>query len=161
MGGDIFSYNVAYGQATGVYEETAGLNPKGNPKRDPVADGGGMIFEDAVFEDGTPNDAYLYANQWGGYWYYGWSPSARYIFDASYVKLREVSLSYSLPSSLLGNSFIRGVDISLVGRNLWIIHKNTPHFDPEFSFTSGNQQGIENSSYPTVRTFGVNVKLNF
>jgi hypothetical protein len=53
------------------------------------------------------------------------------------------------------------VDLSLVGRNLWIIHKNTPHFDPEFSFTSGNQQGIENSSYPTVRTFGVNVKLDF
>jgi TonB-linked SusC/RagA family outer membrane protein len=160
-GGDIFSYNVAYGQATGVYEETAGLNPKGNPKRDAVADGGGMIFENAVYEDGTPNDTYIYANQWGGYWYYGWSPSARYIFDASYVKLREVSLSYALPTTLLGNSFIRGVDISLVGRNLWIIHKNTPHFDPEFSFTSGNQQGIENSSYPTVRTFGVNVKLSF
>jgi len=160
-GGDIYSHSVKYGQATGVYEVTAGLNPKGNPKRDPVADGGGMIFEDAVYEDGSPNESYLYANQWGGYWYYGWSPEARYVFDASYVKLREISLSYSLPASILGDTFIRGVDLSLVGRNLWIIHKNAPTFDPEFAFTSGNQQGIENSSYPTVRTVGVNVKLNF
>ena len=160
-GGDIYSHSVRYGQATGVYEETAGLNPKGNPKRDPVSEGGGMIFEDAVYEDGSPNESYLYANQWGGYWYYGWSPDARYVFDASYVKLREVSLTYSLPASILGDTFIRGVDLSLVGRNLWIIHKNTPTFDPEFAFTAGNQQGIENSAYPTVRTLGVNVKLSF
>ncbi len=160
-GGDIFSHSTSYGQATGVYENTAGLNPKGNPKRDPVSEGGGMIFEDAVYEDGSPNESYLYANQWGGYWYYGWSPDARYVYDASYVKLREVSISYSLPASILGDTFIRGVDLSLVGRNLWIIHKNTPTFDPEFAFTAGNQQGIENSAYPTVRTVGVNVKLSF
>ncbi|MFO7935611.1 MAG: SusC/RagA family TonB-linked outer membrane protein [Bacteroidales bacterium] len=160
-GGDIFSHSTSYGLATGVYEETAGTNPKGNPKRDPVAEGGGMIFEDAVYEDGTPNETYVHAQQWGGYWYYGFSPEARYVFDASYVKLRELSLTYSLPANILGDSFIHGVDLSLVGRNLWIIHKNTPHFDPEFSFTSGNQQGIENASYPTARTFGVNVKLDF
>jgi TonB-linked SusC/RagA family outer membrane protein len=160
-GGDIASFNTRYGQATGVYAETAGLNPKGNPKRDLVADGGGMIFEDAVFQDGTPNDAYVEAYRWGRYWYYNNSPTARYVFDASYVKLREVSLSYSLPSSILGDSFIRGVDISVVGRNLWIIHKNVEHFDPEVMFTAGNGQGIENGAYPSVRTLGLNVKLDF
>ena len=160
-GGDVSSFNTRYGWATGVYAETAGNNPKGNPKRDPVADGGGMIFEDAVFEDGTPNDVYVEANHWGQYWYYNNSPEARYVFDASYVKLREVSLSYSLPSSILGNSFIRGVDISLVGRNLWIIHKNVDNFDPEVMFTAGNGQGIENGAYPSVKTVGVNVKLDF
>jgi len=160
-GGDVSSFNTRYGWATGVYAETAGNNPKGNPKRDPVADGGGMIFEDAVFEDGTPNDVYVEANHWGQFWYYNNSPEARYVFDASYVKLREVSLSYSLPSSILGNSFIRGVDISLVGRNLWIIHKNVANFDPEVMFTAGNGQGIENGAYPSVKTVGVNVKLDF
>jgi len=160
-GGDISSFNTRYGWATGVYAETAGNNPKGNPMRDPVADGGGMIFEDAVFEDGTPNDVYVEANHWGQFWYYNNSPEARYVFDASYVKLREVSLSYSLPSSILGNSFIRGVDISLVGRNLWIIHKNVANFDPEVMFTAGNGQGIENGAYPSVKTVGVNVKLDF
>jgi len=161
QGGDIASFNTRYGQATGVYAETAGNNPKGNPQRDPVADGGGNIFEDAVFEDGTPNDVYVPAYRWGRYWYYNNSPTARYVFDASYVKLRELSLSYSLPSSILGNSFIRGVDISLVGRNLWIIHKNVVHFDPEVMFTAGNGQGIENGAYPSVKTIGVNVKLDF
>ena len=96
-GGDIYSVNTKYGQATGVYAETAGLNPKGNPKRDFVADGGGMIFEDAVFADGTPNDQYVEAYRWGRFWYYNNSPTARYVFDASYVKLRELSLTYSLP----------------------------------------------------------------
>jgi len=159
-GGDIYSVNSKYGYATGVYAETAGLNDKGNPKRDPVADGGGMSFG-GVYEDGTPNDTYVDASQWGGYWYYGWSPTARYLFDASYVKLRELSIGYTLPQSVLGDSFIRGINVSLVGRNLWIIHKNTPTFDPEAILTSGNRQGIEQGAYPTVRTMGVNLKLNF
>jgi TonB-linked SusC/RagA family outer membrane protein len=161
QGGDIYSVNTKYGQATGVYEETAGLNDKGNPQRDLVADGGGNIFADAVFEDGTPNDVYVEAYRWGRYWYYSNSPTARYVFDASYVKLRELSLSYSLPSAVLGDSFIRGVDISLVGRNLWIISKNVKHFDPEVILTAGNNQGIEQGAYPSVKTVGVNVKLNF
>ena len=161
QGGDIFSINTKYGQATGVYAETAGNNPKGNPQRDPVDEGGGNIFEDAVFEDGTPNDVYVDAYRWGRYWYYNNSPTARYVFDASYVKLRELSLSYALPTSVLGDSFIRGVNIALVGRNLWIISKKVEHFDPEVILTSGNQQGIEQGAYPTVRTVGVNVKLDF
>ncbi len=161
QGGDIYSINTKYGQATGVYAETAGNNPKGNPKRDPVADGGGMIFEDAVFEDGRPNDVYVPAYRWGRFWYYNNSPTARYVFDASYVKLRELSLSYALPTSMLGDSFIRGVDIALVGRNLWIISKNVDHFDPEVILTAGNGQGIEQGAYPSVKTIGVNVKLNF
>jgi TonB-linked SusC/RagA family outer membrane protein len=161
QGGDIYSINTKYGQATGVYEETVGNNPKGNPMRDPVDEGGGNIYEDAVFEDGTANDVYVPAYRWGRYWYYNNSPTARYVFDASYVKLRELSLSYALPATVLGDSFIRGVDISLVGRNLWIINKNVEHFDPEVILTAGNNQGIEQGAYPSVKTIGVNVKLNF
>jgi TonB-linked SusC/RagA family outer membrane protein len=161
-GGDIFSINNKYGLSTGVYEETAGNNPKGNPQRDLVADGGGNIFEDAVKEDGTPNDIYVEAYRWGRFYDYNKSPTARYVYDASYVKLRELSLSYSLPGDILGDSFIRGVELALVGRNLWIIHKNAPHFDPEASKqTSGNNQGIESGAYPTPRTIGLNLRLNF
>jgi len=161
-GGDLYSINTKYGQATGVYAETAGNNPKGNPQRDPVDEGGGNIFEDAVKEDGSPNDIYIPAFRWGRYWYYNNSPTARYVFDASYVKLRELSLTYSLPSNVLGDSFIRGVSFGLVGRNLWIIHKNVEHFDPEASKqTSGNKQGIESGAYPTARTIGLNIRLNF
>jgi TonB-linked SusC/RagA family outer membrane protein len=160
-GGDIYSVNTKYGVATGLYEETAGNNDKGNPIRSDVDDGGGLKYDDAVNIDGTPNETYIHAQRWGGYWYYSFSPTARQVYDASYIKLRELSLSYSLPSSILGESFIRGVNISLVGRNLWIISKNTKHFDPEVILTSGNNQGIEQGAYPAVKTFGVNVKLDF
>ncbi len=51
--------------------------------------------------------------------------------------------------------------MSAVGRNLWIISKNTPGFDPETGQSSGNAQGIANASYPTARSFGFNVTLGF
>jgi TonB-linked SusC/RagA family outer membrane protein len=184
-GGDIYSVNTKYGQATGLYEETTGPNAAGNEMRNPIVyttpvyddegrllpieshkggyepNTGGLLFEDAVFEDGTTNTMYIPANRWGRAFYYNNSPTARYVFDASYVKLREVALTYRLPSNLLKNTFIHNVSFSVIGRNLWIISKNVDHFDPEFQLSSGNQQGIETGSYPTPRTFGFNVKIGF
>jgi TonB-linked SusC/RagA family outer membrane protein len=160
-GGDIYSVSTKYGQATGLYAETAGENDRGVEMRDPVDEGGGYKFPETVFEDGTPNDIYVPAYRWGRAFYYNNSPTARYVFDASYVKLRELSISYSLPSKLFENSIIKQVRFALVGRNLWIISKNVDHFDPEAQLTSGNQQGIETGSYPTVRTFGFNFTLGF
>lgn len=160
-GGDIYSVNTKYGQATGLYAETAGNNDKGIPQRDPVEDGGGINFENTVFEDGTTNDIYVNASRWGRAFYYNNSPTARYVFDASYVKLREVALTYRLPTNVLKNTFIHNVSFSIIGQNLWIISKNVDHFDPEFQLSSGNQQGIETGSYPTPRTFGFNVKIGF
>lgn len=160
-GGDIYSVSTKYGQATGMYAETAGNNDRGVPMRDPVDEGGGYNYAETVFEDGSPNDIYVPAYRWGRAFYYNNSPTARYVFDASYVKLRELSLSYSLPSKVLENSIINQVRFALVGRNLWIISKNVDHFDPEAQLTSGNQQGIETGSYPTVKTFGFNFTLGF
>jgi hypothetical protein len=158
-GGDVYSVSTKYGQATGLYAETAENNDKGNPMRDPVEDGGGYLFPETVYEDGSPNTTYVPAYRWGRAFYYNNSPTARYVFDASYVKLREVALSYSLPTSLLDKTFLQAVTFSVIGRNLWIIHKNVDHFDPEAQLSSGNQQGIESGSYPTTRTFGFNLKL--
>ncbi|MGZ2368510.1 SusC/RagA family TonB-linked outer membrane protein [Ancylomarina sp. YFZ004] len=160
-GGDIYSVDRKYGLATGLFKETGGLNSKGNPKRDAVSDGGGILHAEAVMADGTPNTTFARANGWGGDQYYGRTPTARYLYDASYVKLREVALSYSLPKDLLNSTFLNKVVISAVGRNLWIIQKNTPGFDPETGQSSGNKQGIANASYPTSRSFGFNVTLGF
>ncbi|WP_372640480.1 SusC/RagA family TonB-linked outer membrane protein [Ancylomarina sp.] len=160
-GGDIYSVDRKYGLATGLFKETAGLNSKGIDKRADVADGGGILHAEAVMADGTPNTTFARANGWGGDQYYGRTPTARYVYDASYVKLREVALSYSLPNDLLNNTFLNKVVISAVGRNLWIISKNTPGFDPETGQSSGNKQGIANASYPTSRSFGFNVTLGF
>ncbi|MCY1636023.1 SusC/RagA family TonB-linked outer membrane protein [Marinifilum sp. D737] len=161
QGGDIYSVDRKYGLATGLYKETAGLNSKGNPKRDAVADGGGILHAEAVLEDGSQNTIYARADSWGGDQYYGRTPTARYIYDASYVKLREVSLSYSLPKSVLNKTFFTKAVISAIGRNLAILHKNTPGFDPETGQSSGNRQGIANASYPTTRSFGFNITLGF
>jgi len=160
-GGDIYSVDRKYGLATGLFKETAGLNSKGIDKRADVADGGGILHADAVYADGTQNTTFARANGWGGDQYYGRTPTARYVYDASYIKLREIALSYSLPKDLLNNTFLNKVVISAVGRNLWIIHKNTPGFDPETGQSSGNKQGIANASYPTSRSFGFNVTLGF
>ncbi len=161
QGGDIFSVNTKHGWSTGLYEETAGLNDKGNPKRELVSAGGGVLFPNTVYEDGLTNTTYVECNEWGTAYDYDASPTARYVFDASYVKLREVALSYSLPGTFLSNTFIKNVSVSLVGRNLWIIHKNTYHFDPEAATSAGNQQGIEDGAYPTARTYGVDLKFAF
>jgi hypothetical protein len=160
-GGEIYSVSTKYGEATGLYENTAGLNDRGVEMRELVADGGGILYPETVNEDGTPNTTYVEAYRWGRGFYYNNSPTARYVFDASYVKLRELSLSYSLPKKTIENSILNEVRFSLVGRNLWIIHKNTDNFDPEASLGSGNQQGIETGSYPAMRSFGFNVTLGF
>ncbi|WP_461641958.1 SusC/RagA family TonB-linked outer membrane protein [Labilibaculum euxinus] len=161
QGGDVYSVDRKYGLATGLYKETAGLNSLGNPKRDAVADGGGILHAEAVYADGAQNTTFARADSWGGDQYYGRTPTARYIYDASYVKLREVALSYSLPKSILGKTFLTKAVVSAIGRNLLILHKNTPGFDPETGQSSGNKQGIANSSYPTTRSYGFNITLGF
>ena len=148
-----------YGQATGVYAETAGLNDKGNPMRDHLDDGGGMRYPNTVYVDGSENTSYVRASHWGGYWYYNNIPTANYIFDASYVKLRELSLTYTLPKSLIDKTPFTNISVSAVGRNLAILFDNVTHFDPETGQSAGNVQGLESGAYPTARTFGFNLKL--
>ncbi len=157
QGGDVWSLDMFYGMNyTGVYPETAGLNDLGKPMRNSVEDGGGVIL-DGVTADGKPNTKriVLDANSPA-------KPQAANSYDASYVKLREANLTYSIPKKVLSRTnFIKGVDISVFGRNLWIIHKNLPYSDPEENLSSGNIQGMQSGAYPTTRTLGVNVKLNF
>ena len=159
QGGDLFSLDRYYGLATGLYPETAGLNDLGNPSRDDLADGGGVIMP-GVYEDGKINTSRI-ANEYGTFGYVN-LPSAGFIYDASYVKLREAVLTYSFPQQTVARlKPFKGIDLSLIGRNLWIIHKNLPFADPEESISSGNLQGYQSGAYPTTRTFSFNVKLRF
>ncbi len=161
QGGNLYSVDMKYGLATGLFEETAGLNPKGNPIRDAVEDGGGMIYEDAVTEDGGPNTTYVWAGDWYSGWNYDLLPTAYHVYDASYAKLRELSFGYSLPAKLLASTPLSKITLSVVGRNLWIIHKNMPYYDPELSLSAGNIQGIADGAYPSTRTFGFNLTVGF
>jgi TonB-linked SusC/RagA family outer membrane protein len=159
-GGKLYSVDMKYGLATGLFAETAGLNAKGKPKRDPVEDGGGILY-DAVYADGKPNTTYVWAGDWDGGWNYDYLPTAAYVYDASYVKLREVSFGYSLPSKLLAKTPVSKVTISIVGRNLWILHTNMPYYDPESSLSAGNIQGIADGAYPSTKTLGFNISVGF
>ncbi len=162
QGGDIFSLDQYYGQATGLYPESAGNNDLGNPSRLPISQGGGVILP-GVMEDGSPNTTRVenYDNSVTPYGYAN-NPTAVAIFDGSYVKLREASLTYTVPSAWLeGQNAFKGIDVSVIGRNLWLIHKNLPYSDPEAGLSSGNIQGYQSGAYPTVRSVGFNVRVRF
>jgi hypothetical protein len=83
------------------------------------------------------------------------------MYDASYVKLRELAIHYKIPKSVLTKTFIENATLSFVGSNLWIIHKNLPHADPESGLGSGNMQGFQSGVLPTTRNFGFNLLVNF
>jgi hypothetical protein len=89
--------------------------------------------------------------------------AASYVYDASYVKLREVALTYALPKKVLAKiKVLQEASFSLVGRNLWIIYKNLPYADPEQGQASGNTSiGYQTGAYPSIRTFAFNINLKF
>lgn len=169
-GGDVFSLDLWYGMGTGLYKETAGKNDLGNEKRAPLAGRddanhtyaatSGGVIEDGVLADGSKN--WVRRSQ-QNYAAIGWAtdPNKRFVYDASYVKLREVALTYNLPKTIASKLALANASVSLVGSNLWIIHKNLPYADPEASQSSGNIQGWQSGVMPATRNFGVTLNLEF
>lgn len=158
-GGDVFSLDTWYGYATGLYDFTAGTNDLGNPVRNTLANGGGLVLP-GVAADGSVNTVRAAANNFRNPWGYARSANSQHVYDASFVKLREMNLTYNLEGTSLGNTFT-GASISIIGRNLWIIHKNTPFSDPEAGLSSGNLQGMQSGSYPAIKEVGASIKLKF
>ena len=173
-GGYFYSLSHMWGMYSGMLEETVGTNDQGNPIRDAVADGGGLVL-DAVTGDVTYNDdgsytvtntadneTYVSAAGWGARHYHGFGfPSAQSVFKADYIKLRELTLGYNLGAGVFGD-YIKNVRVALYGRNLLTWGLDKPGFDPEMTANgSGNVQGLEGGLQPMFRTVGVNLKLNF
>lgn len=170
-GGSIYNLDMYYGMSSGLYPESAGNNDLGNPVRDPIigdatagygAKSGGYFVKGVNVANGvsTPNKTRIDATTSDG-WGYAVQPNRAFVYDAGYVKLREVSLSYTLPVSLVAKAGLKGVVISAVGSNLWIISKHLPYADPESGLSAGNVQGYSIGSLPSTRDFGFNLKLNF
>ena len=178
-GGQFFSLDTWYGYATGIYDISAGTNRDGNEVRALPTDGGGIFIDGAVVQstdangdyvvdadgnpvsDGTPNTTAFYASDVYSSLGYVYAPNAYHVHDASFVKLRELSFTYSLPTSVTSKMPIQGVDISFVGRNLWIIYKNSPYTDPEAGLSAGNLLGYQSGAYPSVKELGFNVRVTF
>ncbi|WP_281614953.1 SusC/RagA family TonB-linked outer membrane protein [Flammeovirga sp. SubArs3] len=149
-------------------QERAGIGEDGRVYGDYDRDKGIML--DAWIAERNPetgewkavkkNDAYISPQT---FWQLGTSNASEYnIYDASYVKLREVSIGYNIPQKLLRKFKIKRMRIAAVGRNLWIIYQNTPRgIDPEAASYSGNGQGIEVGSLPPTSTLGIDFRINF
>lgn len=152
-GGNYYSVSRMFNAYSGLSGETVGLNDKGNPKRDPV-DAGGGIRSEGVFADGRPNDIYISADD---YYKSLFGLHEAWIFDASYFKIREVSVGYSFNPQKLGLPFLTKLNVSLVGRNLALLFTETQGFDPSES----ERYWYEGGQLPQARAFGFNVSLGF
>lgn len=147
-GGKYFSTSHMWGMYSGMLEETA---LGGNREAGVILPG--------VKADGSPNDVVLDAADWGGSFYS--TVDAQNVFDASYIKLRDVTIGYDLPKSIIGN-YLQGVRVSVFGRNLATWNLAWDGVDPEnTAYGSGNIQGLEGGSLPSTRTFGFNVNFKF
>jgi hypothetical protein len=155
-GGKVYSITSETGTYAGLLQETTGLNDKGKPVRDAVEDGGGIRL-DGVLASGEPNTTYINAASF-------WKDSnidEMHVFDASFIKLREVRLGYTFPKKWYAKLPLQSLALSVVSRNLAVLLRNTPHFDPETTLGSGNVQGIESAQLPSVRSFGFNLNATF
>lgn len=152
IGGDVHSMTYAWGRYAGTLEETLIGRETGVVGNGVMSDGnGGFVANNVVVPANVFNQA-TYSN----------SVESSAIFDASYVKLRQMTIGYSLPKSLLKNTPIEALKFSIVGRNLAILYKKAPHIDPETGFSSANgNQGQEFGQYPSARNIGFNINLKF
>ncbi|HEX5169480.1 MAG TPA: SusC/RagA family TonB-linked outer membrane protein [Cyclobacteriaceae bacterium] len=151
MGGDIYDMGTSLARITGQLEESEAGREEGTI---------GVGVKNVGTSDVplyVPNDVVVPTRQFMGY-YSGRQYHEAAVFDASYVKLREVSLSYSLPSKWFEKNFLQSVSLSLIGRNLAILFKNTTHIDPEIS--SGSL-GYNYGQLPSTRSLGFNVNVKF
>ena len=174
-GGDLFSLSNTWGKFSGLTTETAEgdirengiaaegvlaeLDSEGNPI---LLDAGNpdQPGDEVYASSGQTNDVVIpYTSHFlfnGGFFV-----SETDVYDASFVKLREMRLSYTIPNKVLANTGLQNMTISMVGRNLAILHRNVPHIDPEMAISTNNIQGLEGGQIPSVRSIGFNLSFQF
>ncbi len=165
QGGVLYSETQTVGREGGIIIET--LEGRANGY-DLTLPGNGVIGEGVKIvstgADGrsvfATNDIKVNSRQWHTAWTGGRNIDEGVMFDASFAKLREVQLGFTIPDRIWGKVPLRGVTFSLVGRNLALWTK-VPHVDPEtLSYTGGTAlPGIEFMSIPSSRSFGFNLGL--
>ncbi|MGN6354473.1 MAG: SusC/RagA family TonB-linked outer membrane protein, partial [Parafilimonas sp.] len=120
----------------------------------------GFVIPNSVTADGGKNTQAITAQD---YWMQVASNNIGELFaySATNIRLREASITYAFPSEKLAASFIKGIQLSLVGRNLFFFKNNAKGIDPETALGTGNNQGIEYASLPSTRSYGLYLKFNF
>lgn len=150
IGGTVHSTSLQWSKYSGMHPETVEFNGESDVRAN------GMVLP-GVDSEGKPNDIRINPQD---YYQVHWRKAAPNIYDASYLKLRELRLDFNLPKSLFANTTMRGASIGLFGRNLAILASNIPYLDPQGVNGAGNIQGLENAQVPSTRSYGVNLKLN-
>lgn len=150
-GGDIFVNSLARGSQYGTTE----LSLQG---RDEWYAGTGGIVVDGVTADGKQNT--VAANP-QAYWDRVSRAGEEFVYDGTNLRLRELTVGYMFPNKILAKTPFTNLKLSFVGRNLWLIKNNIPGYDPESSYSTGNGQGIEYASLPSMRSFGFNLNVSF
>ncbi|HEY0972323.1 MAG TPA: SusC/RagA family TonB-linked outer membrane protein [Gemmatimonadales bacterium] len=147
QGGSLYSVTHMFGLYAGVLEESVrGREVSWN---DP-----GLVVE-GVNDDGSPNTTNVTAED---YWGSLYGIHEAHVFDASWIKLRELRLGYRVPSEYSSRIGVSQMNVSLVGRNLWL-GTDVPHIDPETGYSASNLQGFEFGQLPTARSFGIQVNV--
>ncbi|MFN0013543.1 MAG: SusC/RagA family TonB-linked outer membrane protein [Saprospiraceae bacterium] len=157
QGSDLFSMTYIFGRYAGVLEESL----EGRNTLDEIQNGynfGGVYLDtDGTYKPNTvkrsaeAHNADLYGRR-----------HDRGVFDASFIKLREVTLAYDFPKAWFSNSFIGGLRLAAYGRNLALLSSNVPHIDPETAFDNSNaMQGIEFGQLPSATTYGLTLNAQF
>lgn len=157
FGGKFFSLSDMWGTFSGLTARTSGLNERGIPKRDPVDDGGGIKVVGIDQATGQKVEHWVDAQEY----YHGLYNNKAFdsfVYDLTFIKLRELSVGYNIPVAKIGLSgFIQSAYISFVAQNPWLIYSKSKDFDPsEVSYAGG-----ERGQFPGIRSFGTNLKINF
>ena len=120
----------------------------------------GMV-PDGVLEDGSVITTSLDMAQQQAYWGRYNDAAEAGIRDSDYMRLRQLSIGYNIPSDALEGTFIQSASVSLIGKNLFFLSNDVENVDPESAYNSNNSQGLEFSGMPVPRTIGFNVNLKF
>ena len=158
-GGVLYSETQTVGREGGIIEESLEGRQDGY---DLTKAGNGVIGKGVTFVGGVPqeNTRKVAAREWHSAWTGGRGIAEGVMYDASFVKLRELQIGYTIPDKFWGKLPLKSVNVSLVGRNL-LLWDNVPHVDPEnMSYSGGTAlPGIENMAIPSSRSYGININV--
>lgn len=154
-GGKLMSITRMFNAGSGLSAETVGNNDKGVPKRNPVDEDGGVRIDGIRESDGKPNEVYLDAKEY--YESVLFSVWEQWVYDATFVKLREVRIGYNLPKRWYQKLAIQNASFSVIAQNPWLIYSSVKGLDPSQLQTPWYEGG----QLPGTRTLGFNLKLQF
>lgn len=161
IGGEVYSHTQTVGREGGIIIETLEGRADGYDLTKP---GNGVIGNGVMVVNGqfVANDVKRTAREWHTAFTGGRAIAEGVMYDASFVKLRELQIGFNFPTQVLKNTPFKAATLSFVGRNL-ALWSNVPHVDPEvMSYTGGTAlPGIEYMSIPSSRSYGVNLSLKF